>query len=336
MKTAVKLREKNRMQDVSITSDAKPTITKNILNKWQLIINNVADIFDVPAALIMKITTKNMEVFLRSQNKENPYPDDGKDSLGHGLYCETVIGENRELVVDNSLHYDEWKDNPDVALNMISYLGYPIMWKDGEAFGTICALDSKTNQFDDKYRLFLQLMKSLIEDDLEVLTLQQHLEEISNTDELTGCYNRRFAFGLLEQLFQEYERYKRPFGVMMIDINNFKAINDQLGHREGDKALQEFVSVVQKNIRKVDIFARLGGDEFLLICRETPTDDMNVIGAKINDAIRKNPLFMNKSISISYGVSGSNEGHSVQELLHIADNHMYQMKREQKSTKKSA
>ncbi len=69
----------------------------------------------------MRITKENMEVFLRSENIENPYPPDGKDQLGHGLYCETVIGDDSELSIDNSLHSKTWQDNPDVKLDMIAY-----------------------------------------------------------------------------------------------------------------------------------------------------------------------------------------------------------------------
>jgi len=56
----------------------------------------------------------------------NPYQQDASDSLGHGLYCKTVIGKNAELRVNNALKYEEWKENPDVKLNMISYYGLPI------------------------------------------------------------------------------------------------------------------------------------------------------------------------------------------------------------------
>lgn len=327
METKVKLRESKQMKEVVITSTSKPVIIQSVLEKWQLIINNVAQIFEVPAALIMKITQDNMEVFLKSQNRENPYPEDGYDSLGHGLYCETVIGEDRELIVENSLENEAWKDNPDVALDMISYLGYPIQWADGETFGTICALDNKTNHYDEKYRHFLRLMKSLIEDDLELLTIQQHLEEISNTDELTGIYNRRYGFGVLSQLSAEYERYNRPFSIMMLDIDDFKQVNDTFGHHVGDQTLIEFVNTIIPMIRTVDIFVRLGGDEFLLICRETTKKDMNFIGKKLQKAILNNIFFDDKNIAISYGIADSIDGSNAQELLQVADKNMYKMKR---------
>ena len=75
MKTKVTLREENRKVEVSITSSNKPNVDELIMEKWQNIIDLIADIFGVPAGLIMKITNTNMEVFLRSRNKENPYPE---------------------------------------------------------------------------------------------------------------------------------------------------------------------------------------------------------------------------------------------------------------------
>ena len=133
-KTRAYIREKQKYSEVTINPGYTELIDEETLQKWQKLINVVADIYNVKAGLIMCITEENMEVFLRSENEDNPYSDDGKDHLGHGLYCETVIGENRELYIDNSLKTDTWKDNPDVSLNMISYLGLPIKNPDGTVF----------------------------------------------------------------------------------------------------------------------------------------------------------------------------------------------------------
>lgn len=180
----VYLRESDRNIYVNVTGGDKPDLTDQILQKWQRMINTAANIFNVPAGLIMKITPEKMQVFLSSETEHNPYEELASDSLGHGLYCETVIGEDRTLAVSDSFSDEAWKDNPDVKINMISYLGMPLKWPDGEFFGTICVLDSKTRLYGEKYVDLLSEFRLLIESDLERELLLQELRESENLAEL--------------------------------------------------------------------------------------------------------------------------------------------------------
>ncbi len=82
----------------------------------------MAAIFDVPAGLIMRVLPSQIEVLLASNSSDNPYEIGEKANLDTGLYCETVMAERKQLVVPNALDDPHWKDNPDVALNMISYM----------------------------------------------------------------------------------------------------------------------------------------------------------------------------------------------------------------------
>ncbi len=156
----VLLRQEGIAKSVNITGLDKPKIEDIVVKKWQTIIDLTAKIVDVPSGLIMQITENSMRVFLKSDNKGNPYEEDGSDSLGHGLYCETVIGNNAKLLVENALKYEEWKDNPDVKLNMISYYGLPITWPDKDFFGTICVLDNKENSYNENFKLLISEFKT--------------------------------------------------------------------------------------------------------------------------------------------------------------------------------
>ncbi|MDE2429447.1 MAG: GAF domain-containing protein, partial [Burkholderiales bacterium] len=126
-------------------------IPENFVAKWQETTNVMADIFDVPAGLIMRVLPAQIEVLVSSHHPDNPYEAEEKANLHTGLYCETVMATRSMLHVPNALHDEHWKNNPDVALNMISYLGVPLLWPDDEVFGTICVLDSKTREFQKKY-----------------------------------------------------------------------------------------------------------------------------------------------------------------------------------------
>ncbi|MGP3779190.1 HD domain-containing phosphohydrolase [Halanaerobium saccharolyticum] len=175
MKSRVFVRAKNKFKEIEITDINKPVISEKFLNKWQNILNLITDLVNISAALIMKINSESIEVFLKSENKSNPYEIGEEVELGEGLYCETVLGENKELYIENALKNKIWENNPDVELEMISYYGLPINWPDKKSFGTICILDNENIKLRKKDKKLLQEFKNIVEEDLELLINQVEL-----------------------------------------------------------------------------------------------------------------------------------------------------------------
>jgi PAS domain S-box-containing protein len=130
-------------------------VPSEIVVKWQEIVDLLAEIIHVPSALIMRAEPPNIKVFVSSESKGNPYEPNELAPLNTGLYCETVMKTRLPLLVADALRDESWKSNPDIKLGMISYLGVPISWPDGEIFGTICVLDNKSNAYSE---LFLRLL----------------------------------------------------------------------------------------------------------------------------------------------------------------------------------
>ena len=97
----------------------------------------------------MKVEPPNIKVFVSSESEGNPYERDEAASLNTGLYCETVMKTRELLLVPNALLDQEWKASPDIKLGMISYMGFPVAWPNGDIFGTICVLDSKRNEYSE-------------------------------------------------------------------------------------------------------------------------------------------------------------------------------------------
>ena len=327
-KTSVFIRPLKQLQSVNITSSNKPNVLESIKIKWQKLINLAASYNHVPAGLIMKITETDMEIFLKSSNHENPYLENGKDSLGHGLYCETVIGSLKSLTVTNSLLDPIWKNNPDVKLNMIAYYGLPLVWPDNEVFGTICLLDNKENQFGSQYEEFMTLIKEIIETDLQLLYTNSQLEYISNMDALTNIPNRKKIIELLNTSILEYHQNKSPFTVVMFDINGFKHINDQYGHKVGDYVLMEFAHFILQNIQSDVTFGRYGGDEFVLIFpRLSQTAIIDILG-DIKLKLKSDKSLRKYNVTFSYGVCEMNKNIiDAIDFLDIADQKMYEFKR---------
>ncbi|MFW6232019.1 MAG: GAF domain-containing protein, partial [Spirochaetota bacterium] len=117
----------------------------------------------------MRLLEREIEVFASSATEGNPYEPGEKAELGLGLYCETVVGRRAELLVPHALADPDWRSNPDVELDMYSYLGVPIRWPDGEVFGTFCVLDRQRNEYDDDQRQLVRRLADLVENDLKTI-----------------------------------------------------------------------------------------------------------------------------------------------------------------------
>jgi len=153
-------------------------VPADVMRKWQEILDLLAEILHVPSALIMRAEPPNIKVFVSSESKGNPYEPGEVACLNTGLYCETVMNTRRPLIVPDALQDEAWKSNPDIKLGMISYLGVPISWPDGEIFGTICVLDRKSNEYSALYlRLLLQWRDVLQADLISIASMQREIEQ---------------------------------------------------------------------------------------------------------------------------------------------------------------
>lgn len=151
-------------------------IDASIQEDWQEMVDIMAQICKVKAALIMRMKAPYIEVCIASQSEDNPYhPGDKEYFDGSGLYCETVISTKKTLCVPNALADMQWINNPDVALNMISYLGFPLLLPDGTPFGTLCVLDDKRNEYSALIEQLMMKFKHLIESQLELIWMNKVL-----------------------------------------------------------------------------------------------------------------------------------------------------------------
>lgn len=174
------------MSESKIDGYQRHDVPPECVQKWQRTVDLMAAIFDVPAGLIMRVLPSQIEVLLASQSSGNPYETGEKADLNTGLYCETVMATREPLNVPDALEDPDWKDNPDVELNMISYAGVPLICPDGSVFGTICVLDDHKREHAPLYHDMLAEFRGIIEQDLRMLERdnQLHLANQRLTHEL--------------------------------------------------------------------------------------------------------------------------------------------------------
>lgn len=164
----------------------------------------------------------------------------------------------------------------------------------------------------------------------------QYHEEIyrlSTSDALTHIPNRRYLLQFLERELLRSARYHRPLALVLFDIDNFKAVNDRLGHLGGDFTLKELAANVQQVLRKEGIFARFGGEEFALVLPEATLDAARQVAERIRAHVERHPFqYAGQvfTITVSLGVAATDgtELLTSDEFLHLADEQLYEAKRQ--------
>jgi diguanylate cyclase (GGDEF)-like protein len=165
--------------------------------------------------------------------------------------------------------------------------------------------------------------------------IEGELHALSSTDELTTLNNRRGFFYLAEQLLKIAFRNKTGMYLLYTDLDDFKEINDDFGHEEGDRALQAYAQLLKENYRDSDIVSRIGGDEFAILPVGTSKDGINVITTRFLRILSQyNETSGHRwKLSASVGVAYYDPASpcSVDELLRQADASMYQQKNHRKA-----
>ena len=158
------------------------------------------------------------------------------------------------------------------------------------------------------------------------------LDRLAHTDTLTGLQNRRFLEQELERHVELYKRYRHPFALLMLDLDNLKWVNDTFGHAAGDSALKHLATLMRMNIRDVDIPCRFGGDEFLILMPEAEKNAIQAVGRRIADSVAKTRFKLGRSfasLQVSFGTSACPEdGVEVEVLLQEADASLYRAKQQ--------
>ena len=161
-----------------------------------------------------------------------------------------------------------------------------------------------------------------------VVQYQQHLEYQTQVDSLTGLYNRRAFEKKVHEEFERSKRYHSPLSMLILDIDNFKTINDTYGHHGGDAALVKISETFREKTRQSDFPARYGGEEFVLILPETDEENAILVAGKIHDAIRSCAFGTSTrsfTLTVSIGVSSSSARYysDWREMLNDADRALY-------------
>ncbi len=179
-----------------------------------------------------------------------------------------------------------------------------------------------------------KFIKKLEEQRQEIEKLKEELKKVkeeANIDPLTGLRNRRSFERTLNEFFRDFKRYGYPFSVIMMDLDNFKDINDTYGHLVGDRVLKEIGNILKNYLRAKDVPARTGGEEFTIILPGVGKKEALLVAERLRKVIANHPIeYKNKKINLtaSFGVSEMREGvKAPEDLIREADEKLYHAKR---------
>ena len=251
------------------------------------------------------------------------------ENLGKEL-AKLALGSERALTIDDLRGVPELENEPDAA-PFVAYIGTPIDIG-GTRFGCLCFADRRRRRtpFDDVDRDLVQLMGALVSSAIERGRSRSRLQTLAYSDTVTTLPNRAWLVDHLRQLLEEARHSETSLGVLFLDLDRFKDINDTLGHDTGDRLLRIVGERLTKAIRTDDVVARMGGDEFVVLAGGNP--DMQALGglaerivATIEEPIGVDgsDLFVTTSIGIA---SYPADGGDAETLVKHADVAMYRAK----------
>jgi len=171
------------------------------------------------------------------------------------------------------------------------------------------------------------LIQKINQRESQLLVANERLAELSRQDPLTKLWNRRHILSHIEQGLAWLNR-GRPMAVVMIDLDQFKRVNDDRGHLEGDQVLQDVADALRRSTREVDIAGRYGGDEFVIVLPDTNQEEGRVAGNRFVTAIREVGMKFDPAspVTASAGLSIARPGDTVEAVLKRADDFAYSAK----------
>jgi diguanylate cyclase (GGDEF)-like protein len=245
--------------------------------------------------------------------------------------CRMVITSGTRLITSDatkaeSLRYSSYVRNAMTPVRF--YASLPMTVDGGVAVGTLCAFDTETHELTDQQVARLQDIAELARAHLELMRIASDLGEAATRDPLTGALNRVIFDDRLAQTLARVRRRGLPALVAVIDLDNFKDLNDTHGHATGDAALRWVAQRLKQCVRDEDSIGRLGGDEFGLVA-DVSVGNPHALLSRIQGA----PAGFDPPFTLSVGAVLAEDIDDVRSVLERADAAMYTVKRSRKASR---
>lgn len=324
----------------SYTFEVEQTHRKQLqmLNEATSTLLNIVDLENLVHSTLdqaMEITNSEfgkMVVFLPQKDNKNDYfyyqigePSPGNDitELNNVIeyFCNNPEEINNDIMSFSKSHF----------INVITNVVLIPLLNNKNIFGFIVLAGDNTKFFLEKDNNLLLAYLSLVSTAFDKVKLLEEIRYISNTDSLTNIYNRRGFYGAVEDKLIHSLETKKPISAIMVDLDNFKRINDYYGHQIGDNVIQTVVKRCLKTLRPIDTGCRFGGEEFLFLIPDSDIKQAKKVADRLRQKIYQRPIITDKGemeITVSIGVStielsNENPAQALEQMINRADQAMY-------------
>ncbi|MET0371753.1 MAG: sensor domain-containing diguanylate cyclase [Sphingobium sp.] len=258
----------------------------------------VRSVLNVPMAVVSLVDAD------RQWFKAHDGLDDTETPRGIA-FCDHTIRQREPMVIADATADARFSDNPLVTggARIRSYAGVPLTTPDGYNIGSLCAIDTVPRDFDPAQIAILQSLAALVVDQME-------LRRIADRDFLTDALTRRAFVAEMDKRIALFLRHARPAGLLLFDIDRFKAVNDSHGHAAGDAVIRAVALLCDRLKRPSDVLGRLGGEEFGLLLPETSETEAMTAAERFRAAIAA--LHVDHApplrVTVSFGVAALDHG----------------------------
>ncbi len=266
-----------------------------IPNFYKDLFNEIKDDKPVPSPAPWRISPM-LEVFLT--DAEIFFESGGKEHIQSGIWLEEGPDGEEYPLVAYARSFGHWQ---------------------------VITIHCIVEAYNERVRILRQARQELIKHRVvsnELVVAKKRVQ----FDALTRIYNRGGLMEILRNRIGSERRAAASLAVLMIDIDDFKKINDTYGHLKGDFVLTNLAHVLEDSIRKEDVAARYGGEEFAVLCPGANLEQARLVGEKLRECVQAFDFDLNKPVTISVGCTTYKAGESIEEFLHRADMALYSAK----------
>lgn len=269
------------------------------LDKWQKTVTLMAELYDAPLGLIIQATSQGYQYTSSNFGDKGPYPAGQTYPADANIFAQQVIETAQSLYVPDALVDQCWANNPEVEdEGFRSFMGLPIVWPDGTAFGVICVMDHHITAYGDAFMRLMSHLRDLIEQDLQLWN--QFLIERSKTKRNREMSQGAAGLSTLGRSCMHFaRRYGLDVGVLSVKVENYSELKQNLSLPELDKALASVGDVLQSSLRGSDVAARMDDDSFVIVALARSEAEVANLHQRLVEQVAKLDLNCELSVSCS-------------------------------------
>jgi diguanylate cyclase (GGDEF)-like protein len=234
--------------------------------------------------------------------------------------CGAAIVHEGTYVVENASSDPRTLEHPLVTgeFGLEFYAGVPLKTHDGHQLGTLCCMDTKARGATPRQLRHLEILAAVVMDEIELRRSAAQISRLSEAladacndlerrasfDPLTGVLARAAMLDRSSRLIERSVAGPKGVAVLLLDIDLFKAVNDQYGHAAGDRVLKEVAQRMAASCRGGDLLGRIGGEEFLAVFPDVAVEEAGIIAERLRDAVSREPIVLGPGCALAVSVSG--------------------------------